>query len=290
MDRWVWCPPIGSGVKRVGKKKNCERGAACPEQLGKINFTRVGHFSCYSQTLMLPLGVPPMLALACSTQNLSQDRQVWRVLTATDVGNVTPGQGVLDHQVLRISGAQHVLAFCQLVQGFTAHAGCSEGFSSQQPAAGSGAQAVLCSGCLSHQGPTVGPRQRCSGCLSYQGAAVGPRQCIAVGICHTKALHSGLGSTLQWVCVLPRPCRGTQAVWCSRFCPTKALRWGGPPWAGGGGIWPSRGDGCTGHALLGKYTAFTPQRDPHRKLAPNSNMGTEKTAGKWASDQVCSKT
>ena len=48
----------------------------------------------------------------------------------------------------------------------------------------------------------------CSGCLSYQHPAAGPRQCAAGGMCSTKALLWGLGSTLQGV------------------CPTKALQWG----------------------------------------------------------------
>ena len=38
--------------------------------------------------LVLPLGVPPMPAPACFTQCVSQDSEVWMVLT-TDVGNVT---------------------------------------------------------------------------------------------------------------------------------------------------------------------------------------------------------
>ena len=36
--------------------------------------------------------------------------RIWRVLTTTDVGNVTQGQGVLDHHVLPISGVQHAQA------------------------------------------------------------------------------------------------------------------------------------------------------------------------------------
>ena len=58
------------------------------------------------------------------------------MLTTTDVGTVTRGQGVPDHQVLPISAAQHGQAFCQLFQGSTAHA--------------------VCSGCLSYQGPAGG--------------------------------------------------------------------------------------------------------------------------------------
>ena len=49
---------------------------------------------------------------------------VWRVLTAADVGKATQQQGVPDHQVLPITGAQHTQAFCLLFWGFTAHAVC----------------------------------------------------------------------------------------------------------------------------------------------------------------------
>ena len=61
----------------------------------------------------LPLGVPPVQP-PCSIQRLSQDSEVWMALTTTDVGNVTQDQGVVDHQVLPISGAQHAQAFCHL--------------------------------------------------------------------------------------------------------------------------------------------------------------------------------
>ena len=66
---------------------------------------RVPQLSLCSQVLPLPLGAPPsMLAAACCTQSLSG---VWRVLITTDVGNITQGQGVPDHQVLPFIGAQH---------------------------------------------------------------------------------------------------------------------------------------------------------------------------------------
>ena len=42
------------------------------------------------------------------------------MLTTTDVGNATQSRGVLDHQVLRIGGAQDTEAFCQLVRGWGA--------------------------------------------------------------------------------------------------------------------------------------------------------------------------
>ena len=64
---------------------------------------RVRQFSQSSQVLLLPLGIPLLLVPACSTQSLSQDSKVWRVLATTDVGNVTQGHGVLDHQVFPIS-------------------------------------------------------------------------------------------------------------------------------------------------------------------------------------------
>ena len=76
-----------------------------------------------------------------------------------DVGNVAQGQGVPDHQVLPICGAQHARAF------------------------GSWFRATA--------------RAACSGCVSHQGPAARPRQCFAVGVCPTKALLPGLGSALQ---------------------------------------------------------------------------------------------
>ena len=77
-----------------------------------------------------------------------------------------------------------------------------------------GAYVMHFSGFLSHQGPTVGPRQcvavvvcpprpyagakarHCSGCFSHQGPAVGHRQHVAMGLFPTKALRWGLGSVL----------------------------------------------------------------------------------------------
>ena len=75
------------------------------------------------------------------------------MLTTTDVGNVTQGHGVLDHQ--SISGAQHVQVQCAV--------GVSR------------ASAVLEGGGLSNQGP-----------------AVGARQCVAVSIRRTDTLQRGL--------------------------------------------------------------------------------------------------
>ena len=62
--------------------------------------------------LHLPLGVCPMRSPACLTCSHSHESEVWRVLTTTDVENVTQGQGVPDHQVLPITGLQHFQAFC----------------------------------------------------------------------------------------------------------------------------------------------------------------------------------
>ena len=67
----------------------------------------VGQSSCCSQVMCLALSVPHMPASAHSTESLSQDCGVWRVLNATDVGYATQGQGVPDHQVSAISGAQN---------------------------------------------------------------------------------------------------------------------------------------------------------------------------------------
>ena len=71
----------------------------------KSIFTRRECHSCplCSQMLLLPLGVPPMPVPACLT--CCHDTEVCRVLTTTDVRNVSQGQGVPDHQVLPISGA-----------------------------------------------------------------------------------------------------------------------------------------------------------------------------------------
>ena len=117
--------------------------------------------------------VVPLLTIAASAPwhpgagllhtNSFQDSEIWRLLTTADVGNVTHGQGVPDHQVLPIGGAQHVNAFCQLFQGSTACA--------------------VCSGCFSNQGP-----------------ASGPRQCWAVAVRPTKTLRWGLGIALRRVC------------------------------------------------------------------------------------------
>ena len=41
--------------------------------------------SRYLELLILPLGVPPTPAPACFTQILSQDSEVYRALTTTDV-------------------------------------------------------------------------------------------------------------------------------------------------------------------------------------------------------------
>ena len=72
---------------------------------------RVGQLSLFSQIMLLPPGVPPMPALACFKSSYSE---VWRVLTTTNVGNVTQGQWVPDHQMFCISDAQHFQAFCHL--------------------------------------------------------------------------------------------------------------------------------------------------------------------------------
>ena len=76
-----------------------------------------------------PLGNPPMPAPTCVTQSLSQDPEVWTVLTANNVGDVTQREGDPDHQVLctttpsmhspipQISGEQHSQACCLLGEG-----------------------------------------------------------------------------------------------------------------------------------------------------------------------------
>ena len=49
------------------------------------------------------------------------------------------------------------------------------------------------------------------------------------------------------------------------------------------------GDGCTVRTVLGNYTAFTPQMDPHRKVLDN-NMDTKMTARKWESHRSLADT
>ena len=44
----------------------------------------------------------------------------------------------------------------------------------------------------------------------------------AVGVSPAKALLWGLGSVLQWVFVLPRPCCGAWAVLCSEIPPCQS--------------------------------------------------------------------
>ena len=68
---------------------------------------RVGQLSLCSPVLFLTLGLPPTLRQQCFAFSLSHISEVWRVLTATDVGNTTPGHSS-DYQVLHISGAQHL--------------------------------------------------------------------------------------------------------------------------------------------------------------------------------------
>ena len=59
---------------------------------------------------------------------------------------------------------------------------------------------------------------------------MGPKQCFAMGICPPKPMHWGLGSiwglgsTLEWVFVLPRPYSGASAGFCNVH-PPKALWW-----------------------------------------------------------------
>ena len=152
--RWVGCPPVGLGVKREGFETLQEVGSLFGYLTAGINYcycVRVRQLFHYSQLLLLPMGVPPMLAPACSTQRLSQDCEVWRVLTTTQVGNVTQGHG------FQITKCYH-----------------------QWCAAFSGSLPVV-----------SGIHRRCrwSGCFSHQGPTVGPRQCFAVSVRPTKVLQ-----------------------------------------------------------------------------------------------------
>ena len=56
---------------------------------------------------------------------------------------------------------------------------------------------------------------------------MGPRQCTAAGMCSTKTLQWGLGSCLQWVLALPKPCGGAEIVFvCVCMCEGLVLDWG----------------------------------------------------------------
>ena len=65
-------------------------------------------YLCSQVLLVTPRGVRPAAPAVPHTTS-SQDGEIWRgLITTSDVENVTQGQGVPDHQVSPISGAQHV--------------------------------------------------------------------------------------------------------------------------------------------------------------------------------------
>ena len=128
VDGWGGCPPIGLGVKKADSK-NCKRwtaNSATTDSRQRSFLLRESGILVVplKQVLLLRLGVRPMWALACSTQSLSQDGGLCRVLTTTNVGNVTQGQGVPDHQALSISGSQHAWAFGQMQFSTTPRVHC----------------------------------------------------------------------------------------------------------------------------------------------------------------------
>ena len=65
-----------------------------------------------------------------------------------------------------------------------------------------------------------------------------------MGICSPKALRWGLGSALQWACVVPSPRGGAWLCGALGLSPTKTLRWGcvggalPARWVGVGGLDP----------------------------------------------------
>ena len=64
---WVGRPPVGLGVKRAGSKKRREVGSLFGYLIAGGHYLycgRVRELSCYSQVLLLPLGVPPTPAPA----------------------------------------------------------------------------------------------------------------------------------------------------------------------------------------------------------------------------------
>ena len=66
---------------------HCLSQAAGAKYLSEV---RVGQWSACSHLLLLPLGVPPVAALAGFTFGLSHVK-IWRVVTTIDVGNATQG-------------------------------------------------------------------------------------------------------------------------------------------------------------------------------------------------------
>ena len=93
--RWV-------GAEEGGFKKTAREGQRVgrPNSAGEIVFTAWEWDSCPAthKCCFSPLASLPCWRRQCCTQSLSQDSEVWWVLTTTDVGNVTQGQVVLDHQ------------------------------------------------------------------------------------------------------------------------------------------------------------------------------------------------
>ena len=103
------CPPTGLGVKEAGSKKRGGFGAcpATPNNRGKrfLLGERGAAVQLRTPAASAPGHPSHASASVLHTKPLQcQDREVWRVLTSTDVRNVTQGQGFLDHQVLPISG------------------------------------------------------------------------------------------------------------------------------------------------------------------------------------------
>ena len=84
---------------------------ACPRPPGNSVCTTDSRPSVHT-FCFCPLASFPRHHWQCFVQSLPHNRETWRVLaTTSDVGNVTQGPGVPDHQVLPIGGARHSWAF-----------------------------------------------------------------------------------------------------------------------------------------------------------------------------------
>ena len=86
-------PHCRASVGETSSTPQCLGPTAGPWWKNHFYCVRVAQLSHSSQVLLLPVGAPPMLVPACYAQSLSQDGEIWRVLTTTDVGSVKQGQG-----------------------------------------------------------------------------------------------------------------------------------------------------------------------------------------------------
>ena len=114
---WLSTGWLGEGARSKKERwREVEATRPTPIAGGELVFTRWEWHSCPSahEGRFCPLASLPYPRQQRSAQSLCQGSGVWRVLTTTsDVETVTQGQGVPDHQMLPISGAQQNQAFLQ---------------------------------------------------------------------------------------------------------------------------------------------------------------------------------